>query len=58
VKPQLEDYRFCGIATREAFTIRYRPADAGKTAYIIARWFGRKGQVGPLSAPAVAAVAA
>lgn len=53
----LEDYRFCGIATREIFTIRYRPADANKTAYIVARWFNRRG-LGPVSHTTIAAVAA
>lgn len=49
-----------GIATRPLFRITYNPEDAGKTAMIVARWFNRRGEFGPLSAfitaPIIAAV--
>jgi hypothetical protein len=45
----LELWRFEGIATKSEFVISYNLADAGKPITIVARWFTRKGEVGPTS---------
>jgi hypothetical protein len=59
----LELWRFEGVASRSDYVIGYQLADAGKPITICARWFNRKGEVGPvslsvttaLSVPAIAA---
>jgi hypothetical protein len=53
----LEQWRFEGIATKSDFVIGFNPADAGKPITIVARWFNRKGEVGPTSQPVATALA-
>jgi hypothetical protein len=38
--------------------VAYEAADIGKTAYIRAAWFNRKGERGPLSDPITGTIAA
>ncbi len=45
----LEQWTLYGMATRSEFEVVYPGADAGKKAYIAARWFNGKGEVGPRS---------
>ncbi len=53
----LEKWRYEGQSTRAEATIGYNAEDVGKTVIIVARWFNRKGQVGPVSDPVIAVVA-
>jgi hypothetical protein len=53
----LEKWRYEGQSTRAEATIGYNAEDVGRTVIIVARWFNRKGQVGPVSDPVIAVVA-
>lgn len=53
----LELWRFEGQATKAEFEVDYGGADVGKTALIVARWYNRKGETGPVSLPVNATVA-
>jgi hypothetical protein len=46
---ELDQWTLRGLATRSEFEVVYPGADAGKKAYIAARWFNSKGEVGPRS---------
>jgi hypothetical protein len=50
--------RLVGQPTKPNFTIPFEAADAGKTAWIVVRAVGGKGDFGPLSAPVPVQVAA
>lgn len=52
------DFRFAGLATRTPTRIELTGADAGKTAYYMARWVNARAVVGPWSAIAMATVGA
>ena len=54
----LEMWRFEGQATKADFVVDYTNADVGKTATIVARWYNRKGETGPVSNPITGTVAA
>jgi hypothetical protein len=54
----LEGWRYEGQATNSEFIVDYDAADVGKSATIVARWFNRKGQTGPVSNPITGTVAA
>jgi hypothetical protein len=54
----IADCVYRGTATKVPFTITYDSGDAGKTAYIMARWINRKGEPGPQSAVASGTIAA
>jgi hypothetical protein len=54
----LEQWTFKGMATQANYQIAFTAADAGKQAYIIARWTNRKGETGPSSLPTVGPIAA
>lgn len=56
--PDLEKWRFEGIATRADFEVDYDAGDIGKTATIVARWFNPRGEPGPMSNPITGTVAA
>jgi hypothetical protein len=45
----LEQWRHEGVATRSSFDVNYDATEVGKTAYLRAVWFNRRGQVGPVS---------
>jgi hypothetical protein len=45
----LEQWTLHGLATRSRFELTYHSRDVGKKAWIAARWFNLKGQVGPRS---------
>jgi hypothetical protein len=49
--PDLSRWRFAGLATRNSADITYLPEDAGKTATIVARWYTKRGKLGPPSNP-------
>ena len=49
---------FEGMSTKTDFQISYAPADAGKQAFIVARWLNSKGETGPTSLVTVAPIAA
>ena len=53
----LEKWRYEGQSTRAEATVGYNAEDVGKTVIIVARWFNRKGEVGPVSDPVIAVVA-
>ena len=53
-----EAWTFKGMATTASFQVDYAAADAGKTAYIVARWVNRKGEVGPSSMVTTGPIAA
>jgi hypothetical protein len=54
----LEGWRFEGIASRSDFDVDFNSDDVGKVATIVARWFNRKGEVGPVSNPITGTIAA
>jgi hypothetical protein len=54
----LEQWTLHGLATRSRFEVTYHSRDVGKKAYIAARWFNLKGQVGPRSDPVARTIAA
>jgi hypothetical protein len=54
----LEQWRFEGVATKNIFDVDYTGDDVGKTANIVARWLGSKGEPGPVSAPISGMIAA
>ena len=54
----LENWRFEGMATRSDFAVDFNAADIGKSATIVARWFNRKGETGPVSNPITGTIAA
>ena len=54
----VEMWRFELMLTRRDGVITMNPADAGKTIYIVARYFNPKGEVGPLSDPVQTVIAA
>lgn len=53
-----EAARFIGLVTSQRYSLSYPSSDAGKTAWYWARWYNRKGQPGPWSAPVSRTVAA
>lgn len=53
-----EEAQFEGVFTKADFVVSYDAGDIGKTATIRARWMNRKGEVGPLSDPITATIAA
>jgi hypothetical protein len=53
-----EAMHFEGVASKINYPITYPAAAAGKTATVRARWFNRRGEVGPLSDPVTLTVAA
>lgn len=52
----LEQWRFEGLSTRSSFTVGCNAEDVGKQIYVVARWYNRKGEVGPASDPIVTIV--
>jgi hypothetical protein len=50
--------RLVGQTTKPSFTVPFESADASKTAWIIVRAVGNKGEFGPLSAPVPVQIAA
>jgi hypothetical protein len=54
----LEQWRHEGVATRSSFDVNYDANEVGKTAYLRAVWFNRRGQVGPMSDVITGTVAA
>lgn len=54
----LEQWRFEGLATKGEFDVDYNAGDVGKTAYIRAVWYNRKGETGPASNPITGTIAA
>lgn len=57
--PQEESaFTFAGAATRHLHTLEFPAGTAGKTVWIIARWFNARGETGPASVPASATIAA
>ena len=59
IPPQdLGQWSFKGMATKADFQINYVTADAGKQAYVIARWLNSKGETGPNSLMINAPIAA
>jgi hypothetical protein len=54
----LTQWRFEGVATKFEFEVDYTGDDVGKTANIVARWLGSKGDPGPTSAPISGMIAA
>jgi hypothetical protein len=53
----LERWRFEGVASRSQFVMGFHLEDAGKPITVVARWFNRKGEVGPASFPVTTALA-
>jgi hypothetical protein len=49
--PELDGWRFEGVATKNFFPLPVRPADAGRRVYAVAVWVSPRGQLGPVSAP-------
>lgn len=54
----IEQWRHEALASKSRVTIGFNAADAGKKITIVARWFNRKGEFGPLSAPLTTVIAA
>lgn len=54
----VEECTFMGFATRNRHTVAFAPAQAGETAYVLARWINAKGEAGPVSSPAITTIAA
>ncbi|MEA2734155.1 MAG: hypothetical protein QOE14_606 [Humisphaera sp.] len=58
VPADLEQWRHEGLATKAEFTIGFNAADAGKKITIVARYYSRKGEFGPMSAAITTVIAA
>ena len=54
----LTDWRFIAVAKRSQYTVSFRAEDAGKQAYVCAKWLGSRGETGPTSAQLVTTVVA
>lgn len=53
----IELWRHEGLSTKSRYTVGFNAADAGKKITIVARWYSRKGEFGPLSAPMTTMIA-
>lgn len=54
----IADCTYLGLASKRLFIASQDPADAGKTAYYLARWTTRRGLTGPVSSQLAATIAA